>query len=83
MTRAKWNRLILIADPSTHHIVDVCSGPTVDGSCPRPDGDLAACHGAVLLPATGTEANGHAIPVGAEARLCPAAFISGPEAEAS
>ena len=52
------DRLFQIVDPVTNKLVDICTGPTPIGGCPRADTPPYDCIGLRVVPMRGTLADG-------------------------
>jgi hypothetical protein len=69
-------RLYLMIDPATRKLVDMCTGPAPDGTCPRSDTPPFDCVGLRVIPNGGTDVDGLPFTVtSADDGRCPLAWV--------
>lgn len=76
------DRLFLMTDPETHHVVGTCTGPDSHGRCPRAEKPPFDCVGLRVIPSAGTSADGLPFTVSdAPDGRCPFAWMNEQSAE--
>ena len=83
-TESAADRLFLILDPRSGHVVEICTGPGPDGRCPSFVADQPPlCAGHRVIPLRQTSANGLPFFVAFhEGDHCPLAWLDADDARA-